>query len=91
MIVLADEGFQRHGIERKNQDRIQLEQSAQTQRQGTVTSTRVDQQNPMFKAPAPRIGSGGGGGGGGAFGLEVIGLLALTGLGALLRNRGRVL
>ena len=87
MIVMADEGFQRHGIERKNQDRTQREQSAQSQRRSaTVQSTRVDQQNPMFNAPAPRIG-GGGGGGGGAFGLEVIGLLALTGLGVYLSRR----
>lgn len=91
MIVLADEGFQRHGIERKNQQRIAAEQAAQTQRQSAyanATSTgaplkspRVDK-SPMFDQKAPRIGSGGGG----AFGLETLVLLALTGAGLLARR-----
>jgi len=95
MIVLADEGFERHGIERKNKQRIEREHAAQTQRDASriaaqtaghpVGSTRVDKK-PMFDLSAPRI--GGGGGGGGAFGLEAIGLLTLTGLG-LLRRRHR--
>ncbi len=93
MIVLGDEGFERHGIERKNKDRIALERAAQTQRQSTyakdaaagqpVQTTRVDKQ-PMFPSKAPRIG---GGGGGGAFGLESIALLSLTGMGIWFRRR----
>jgi Ca-activated chloride channel family protein len=97
MIVMADEGFQRHGIDRKNKSRIEIEQAAQAQRRSSyasnanagqpVNSTRVDQQ-PMFPNNAPRIGGGsGGGGGGGAFGLESIALLALTSLGVWSRHR----
>lgn len=95
MIVLADEGFERHGIDRKNKDRIAIEQAAQAKREAaqqpgqTVTSTRVDQNQPMFGHPAPRIGGSGGGGGGGAFGLEAIGLLVLTGLGLLRRSHSK--
>ncbi|HBR93398.1 MAG TPA: hypothetical protein DEA90_04455 [Opitutae bacterium] len=85
MIVMAEEGFQRHGIERKNQERSQREQAAQSQRQVSVNSTRVDSKQPMFKMPAPRI--GGGGGGGGAMGFEVVGLLTLAGAGMCLRRR----
>lgn len=96
MIVMAAEGFQRHGIERKNQQRIAAEHAAQAQRQASYTkaqsagapvkSPRVDK-TPMFKQNAPRIGSGGGGGGGGAFGLETLGLLTLAGAGLLARRR----
>lgn len=98
MIVLASEGFERHGIERKNQQRIAAERTAQAQRDASyanaqstgtpVNTTRVDKQ-PMFQDKAPRIGngSGGGGGGGGAFGLETIVLLVLAGAGLLARGR----
>lgn len=95
MIVLAEEGFERHGIARNNQARIAAEQSAQSQRQTAranavssgqpVNSTRADTKKPLFSGNAPRI--GGGGGGGGAFGFEAILLLGLTGLGAYLRRR----
>ncbi len=91
MIVLSSEGFQRHGIDRKNKERIATERAAQAQRQvsqasnPTPVSTRVDQSKPMFKHNAPRIG----GGGGGAFGLESIALVGLAGLGAYLRRRNR--
>jgi Ca-activated chloride channel family protein len=84
MIVMAEEGFQRHGIERKNQERIEREYNAQAQRQVNVPPTRVDTKSPMFKLSAPRIGSGGGGG---AMGGEVIGLILFVGAGAYLRRR----
>lgn len=94
MIVMAAEGFQRHGIERKNQQRIAAEHAAQAQRQtnyakarsdgSPVSSPRVDK-TPMFEQNAPRIGSGGGGGGG-AFGLESLLLLGLAGAGLLARR-----
>jgi len=94
MIVMADEGFLRHGIERRNKERMALEHDAQARRKTTYTnatvagqpvrSPRADKQ-PMFPSAAPRIGSGGGGGG--AFGLESIALLALTGLGVWFRSR----
>ena len=94
MIVLAAEGFERHGIDRKNAQRIAEERAAQAKRHATysersasgsaVQSPRVDQQ-PMFQNNAPRI--GGGGGGGGAFGIEVLALLVLTGAGLLAGRR----
>lgn len=89
MIVLSTEGFQRHGIDRKNKERIATERAAQSQRQvsqSTPTSTRVDQSQPMFKNKAPRIG---GGGGGGAFGVEAIVLIGLAAVGVLLGRRNR--
>ena len=90
MIVLSSEGFQRHGIDRKNKELIATERAAQAQRQvsqSTPVSTRVDQSQPMFSGKAPRV--GGGGGGGGAFGLESIALVGLAGLGVYLRRRKR--
>lgn len=93
MIVLADEGFQRHGIERKNKQRVATEKAAQAQREAVYAnaastgaaprSPRVDK-SPMFDQKAPRIGSGGGGG---AFGLEALVLLALTATGLIARTR----
>ena len=97
MIVLSDAAFQRHGIDRKNKDRIANERRAQSQReterivaQQTNTpanSPRADKK-PMFKEKqAPRY--SGGGGGGGAFGLETIGLLVLTVMGVMrMRKKG---
>lgn len=92
MIVMADEGFQRHGIERKNKERIAQEHAAQSQRQASyaqqasagqpVSTPRVDKK-PMFPRKAPRIG----GGGGGAFGGEAIVLLLVAGAGAYLRRK----
>jgi Ca-activated chloride channel family protein len=59
MLVLSDAAFDRHGIERRNQQRIAVEHHAQTQRRSqAVRSHRVDQQNPMFRLPAPGIGGG---------------------------------
>lgn len=81
MIVLSDEGFIRHGIERRNRDRLALESAAQTARIQPPASgsnapvrpqtTRVDEKKPMFNQSAPRIG------GGGAFGWEALVLLGL--------------
>jgi len=59
MVVLSDEAFARHGIERRNRDRMAAEHAAQSQRaQAPVQPTRVDRQKPMFDLPAPRLGSG---------------------------------
>ena len=67
MLVLSDEAFTRHGVDRRNQDRISKERKAQSERsRPPIVNRRVDQNKPTFKAPAPRIPSGGGGGGGGA-------------------------
>jgi Ca-activated chloride channel family protein len=59
MLVLSDASFDRHGIERRNRQRIAVEHQAQAQRHGQpVRSHRVDQQQPMFRVPAPSIGGG---------------------------------
>ena len=87
MIVMTDESFQRHGIERNNRERIADEHAAQAQRQRMqatstasgqpVYSPQVDKAQPMFPGQAPRIG---GGNGAGAFGIETLALLFLVGL-----------
>ncbi len=69
MLVLADEAFERHGIERKNQQRVAREHSAQSARRAAPAPTnhRVDTAKPFTPKKAPRFSGGGGGGGGGAF------------------------
>ena len=59
MLVLTDEAFERHGIDRHNRTRVGLERAAQARRavQAPV-SRRVDRPQPMFKKPAPRLGGG---------------------------------
>lgn len=59
MIALDDEAFQRHGIDRKNQDRIATERIAQSQRTQTTGAQRVDTQKPMYTNSAPSVGGGG--------------------------------
>ena len=69
MLVLADEAFERHGIERKNQQRVAREQSAQSARHAApaATNRRVDTAKPFTPKKAPRFSGGSEGGGGGAF------------------------
>ena len=62
MIVMRDEQFEAHGIERKNEKRRAKEQQAKQQRaQAPVTSHRVDTQQPAFTTHRPSFGGGGGG------------------------------
>ena len=62
MIVLADEDFTRHGIERRNRDRVDRERKAQSIRMATgPKSYRVDESQPMFNGNAPSVGGGGSG------------------------------
>lgn len=88
MVVLSDEVFDGRGIERRNRERIEVEQQAREARiDQPPESYRVDEQRPMFGGGrAPRLG-----GGGGALGLDdaLLALLALAGLGALRRRRKR--
>ncbi|WP_299875518.1 VIT and VWA domain-containing protein [uncultured Cocleimonas sp.] len=64
MIVMRDEQFEAHGIERKNKARVAKEQKAKTQRaQAPVQSRRADTSQPAFTSNR----SSHGGGGGGAF------------------------
>jgi Ca-activated chloride channel homolog len=68
MLVLSDAGFQRHGIQRANQERTAQEADAQLRRgSGAVVKQRVDQQQPMYQHAAPSLPHRGGFSGGGAF------------------------
>jgi Ca-activated chloride channel family protein len=64
MIVLADESFEKHRIERRNRERVALERQTQAVRAGQAPqSYRVDQSGPMFgNPPAPSLGGSRGGG-----------------------------
>ncbi len=84
MVVLSDEAFARHGVERHNRDRLSIEHAALHKRSAApVVSRRVDQSQPMFSQPAPRIPSGGLGGGGAVHPLTFVAILALVAVGAL--------
>ena len=85
MIVLTDEVFDQHGIERKNRTRIDAERIAQSQRlQQPVQNYTVDRSNPAFPTRAPRLG-----GGGALDPLSVTGIFAILMLGcrSVFRNR----
>ena len=59
MVVLSDASFAEYGVERRNQQRTAIEQDAQTRRAAQpVRNNRVDEEQPMFNRPAPRIGGG---------------------------------
>ena len=80
MVVLTEEAFLEHGIERRNRDRIAREHVAQSQRRATaIHQPRADRAQPMFDRPAPRPGSGGGGSGA----VDPLSLLAMAGLAGL--------
>ncbi len=60
MLVLDDAAFAKHGIERRNKERVAVERSAQTVRAGKPpTSRRVDRHAPAFPGNAPSPGGGG--------------------------------
>jgi Ca-activated chloride channel family protein len=86
MVVLSDEAFSEHGVERNNRERIEIEHRAQDARvDQSPQSYRADQHSPMFGGGrAPRLG-----GGGGALGFDdaLLALLALGGIGLLRRRR----
>jgi Ca-activated chloride channel family protein len=85
MIVLRDEVFQGLGIERRNQQRLQVEQQArQVRAVQPVTTRRVDNAQPMFSGN--RASYGGGSGGGAMHPLWLLLLVAVGGL-KLLRSR----
>lgn len=82
MIVLADEVFTQHGIERNNKARIAVEQQAQSARtQQPVKNYTVDSSNRAFKGNVPGLG-----GGGALGGLSFLGIAALLGI----RSLGRL-
>ena len=60
MLVLTDEAFKRHDIERKNRLRVETEYAAQSRRaQQPVRNYTVDRSSPAFPSSAPRPGGGG--------------------------------
>lgn len=84
MLVLGDDAFARHGIERRNQQRVAVEQSAQSVRAAAPqpVAYRVDTAQPLTPHSAPtyhRNNSGGGGGGGmGAGALSPLAAVAMA-------------
>ncbi|MCG8049961.1 MAG: GlyGly-CTERM sorting domain-containing protein, partial [Candidatus Thiodiazotropha endolucinida] len=61
MVVVREEQFQQHGIDRHNQARVAKEQAARQQRAAApVTNNRVDNQQPMFNKPRAYPSHGGG-------------------------------
>ena len=61
MLVMRDEQFAQHGIQRKNKSRVAKEQIAKQQRaQAPVQQRRVDNAQPAFTNNRPSHGSGGG-------------------------------
>ncbi|MEL0585132.1 MAG: VIT and VWA domain-containing protein [Candidatus Thiodiazotropha sp. (ex. Lucinoma kazani)] len=78
MLVVRNEVFDRHGIQRSNQQRVATEQAARQQRSQKPTQTRqVDQQRPMFNKPRATLGGGSKGGGAiGPFDIVLLVLLA---------------
>lgn len=81
MVVLADERFQEHGIERRNRDRVALERQVQALRaQGPFRSARADQAQPMFSHSAPNVSNSRPTGGGA---IDPVSALLAAGLGGL--------
>jgi Ca-activated chloride channel homolog len=80
MVVLADEVFERHGIERRNRQRTTVEHDAQARRAAApARSYRADESQPMFTHRAPTVTSSGRGGGA----IDPIsGVVVLVGVGA---------
>ncbi|MCU7932113.1 MAG: VIT and VWA domain-containing protein [Candidatus Thiodiazotropha sp. (ex Codakia rugifera)] len=80
MLVVRSEVFDRHGIQRSNQQRVATEQAARQQRSlKPAQSHQVDQQRPMFNKPRATLSGGSRGGGAiGPFDILLLVLLATT-------------
>jgi len=84
MVVMRDEQFAAHGIQRSNQARVALEQSARQRRaQAAPVSRRVDAAQPMYSAPRATHSSGGGG----AMDPWTVAILLLLALGVAIHRR----
>lgn len=83
MLALDDQGFARHNIERRNQQRVAQEQQARTTRTTNSGAQRADNSQPMYQGNAPNFG----GGGGGAIEPWFAILVVIGGAGYLLRKR----
>ncbi|MCP3960630.1 MAG: VWA domain-containing protein [bacterium] len=89
MVVLTEEAYLTRGIERHNQKRVAREREAQARRAAQpVRSRRVDTNQPMFDAPAPRP-TGGGGGSGAIDPISGLLALGLAGMGLAASRRRR--
>jgi len=54
MVVVRDETFDAHGVERSNRDRLSIEEAARQQRaQRPAISRRADSQQPMYSSNRP--------------------------------------
>lgn len=91
MVVVREEVFAAKGIERRNQRRRSVEVAAAGKRATQpVHTTRVDRQQPMFKANRPVYRSGGSSGGGGGGGsTDLLGLVLMAALGGYVLQRRR--
>lgn len=78
MVVLKDDAFASRRIARQNQQRIAVEQQAQSvAAQQAPQNYRVDNSQPMFNRPAHSLSRGGGGGAANPLMLLVLGFLAI--------------
>jgi len=88
MVILEDSTFSTRGIERRNLQRVATERRAQVERAlQPAVDHRIDQNQPAFQGPAPRLG-GGGNGGGALDPLTVAAILAAL-LGSLVSMQAR--
>lgn len=87
MLVMSDDRFAAHNIDRKNRERITREHTAQSQRAAQPVRNHTVSNNsgnsPTFPRRAPRIG----GGGGALSPFTVMALLAMLGLGSFAVKR----
>lgn len=85
LLVVEEDVFQQLGIERKNQSRVQKEQSAREVKQNKpMTPTRADNSQPMFSQPAP---THSGGGSGGSINIQVLLSMILLVVGRVVMRR----
>ena len=87
MLVSADDAFARHGVERRNRQRLAVEHQAQAARRtAPITNYRVDRKKPAFSVPTPSIG---GGALGPVGGLSMVGMGVVMLVGMLSRKEDR--
>ncbi|EDY82993.1 Vault protein inter-alpha-trypsin [Verrucomicrobiia bacterium DG1235] len=82
MIALDDAGFARHGVERRNQERVAREVQARQAYPNSSGAQRVDSAQPMYQKRSHSMS-----GGGGALEPWVLGVVALGGLALLARKK----
>jgi Ca-activated chloride channel homolog len=81
MLVLDDATHAARGIDRKNQQRLATERTAQSVRAAQpVKNYQVDASQPTYTAPAPHVSHSGGGGGGALERQDIVLLAVFIGL-----------